>query len=91
MGNRVQGMFGIGEVTAIAVARLCISPASTTTYYGGRAGARRGAAGGTVDRPAQGARPACWLIQHGRFRQAKQVSLQMFDDPLDMLPDEDFV
>src|SRR5260370_35316124 len=28
------------------------------------------------------------LIQGGKFKQAKQVAKQMFNDPLDMLPDE---
>jgi MFS family permease len=30
---------------------------------------------------------AMWLIRQGRFRDAKKVSLQMYNDPLDMLPD----
>ena len=34
---------------------------------------------------------AVWLIRRGRFREAKQVAKQMFDDNLDMLPDEDIV
>jgi hypothetical protein len=29
------------------------------------------------------------LLHRGQFRKAKQVSQQLFDDPLDMLPDED--
>ena len=32
---------------------------------------------------------AIWLIRRGRFREAKQVTAQMYDDQLDMLPDED--
>ena len=28
------------------------------------------------------------LIQAGKFKQAKEVAKQMFNDPLDMLPDE---
>src|SRR5205807_10241393 len=31
-----------------------------------------------------------WLIQRGTFRQAKKVSQEMFGDPLEMLPDEDY-
>jgi MFS family permease len=34
---------------------------------------------------------AVWLIRRGRFRQAKQVSADMFDDRLEMLPSEDVV
>ena len=30
-----------------------------------------------------------WLIRQGRIRQAKQISLHMYNDNLDMLPDED--
>jgi hypothetical protein len=33
---------------------------------------------------------ALWLIQRGRFKQAKTVAKKMFDDDLPMLPDEDF-
>src|SRR5882757_8837282 len=92
MGNRWQGMFGIGEVTAIAVV--------TIMYLTGidhdllwRIGLALGAVPAAVLLIGRLKVPdtALWLIQHGRFRQAKQVSLQMFDDPLDMLPDEDFV
>ena len=32
---------------------------------------------------------AVWLIRHGRFREAKQVSMSMYSDNLDMLPNED--
>lgn len=34
---------------------------------------------------------AVWLIRHGRFKEAKKVSLTMFGDPLDMQPDHDIV
>jgi predicted MFS family arabinose efflux permease len=34
---------------------------------------------------------AAWLVRQGRFREAKQVSLKMYNDPLDMLPDHDVV
>ncbi len=32
---------------------------------------------------------AIWLIRQGRFREAKVASLEMYGDPLDMLPNED--
>jgi MFS family permease len=32
---------------------------------------------------------AMWLVRQGRFREAKQASLQMYNDNLDMLPDQD--
>jgi MFS family permease len=34
---------------------------------------------------------AVWLIRQGRFREAKQVSTQMYGDKLDMLPDNDVI
>jgi MFS family permease len=34
---------------------------------------------------------AIWLIRQGRFREAKKASLEMYGDPLDMLPDDDAV
>jgi MFS family permease len=91
MGNRWQGMFGIGEVVAIAVI--------TTLYLSGmdhellwRIGLGLGAVPAAILLIARLDVPdtASWLIQHGRFREAKRVSREMFDDPLDMLPDQDF-
>jgi MFS family permease len=32
---------------------------------------------------------AIWLIRQGRLREAKQVAVNMYNDPLDMLPNED--
>jgi MFS family permease len=32
-----------------------------------------------------------WLIRHGRFKEAKQVSMKMYNEPLAMLPNEDIV
>lgn len=91
MGNRWQAMFGLGEVVAIIIV--------TTLYLTGmdhdllwRIGLGLGAIPalilliGRLDVPDT----ASWLIQRGRFREAKAVSVKMFDDPLDMLPDEDF-
>jgi MFS family permease len=34
---------------------------------------------------------AVWLVQQGRFREAKEVAREMYNDPLDMLPNEDIV
>ena len=91
MGNRWQGMFGLGEIAAIAVI--------TVMYLGGvdhsllwRVGLGLGALPalalliGRMDVPDT----ALSLIQQGRFRQAKAVARKMFDDDLEMLPDEDF-
>ncbi len=91
MGNRWQGMFGLGEVVAIAVI--------TVMYLSGmdhdllwRVGLGLGAIPalvlliGRLDVPDT----ALWLIQRGKFKQAKAVATEMFDDRLEMLPDEDF-
>lgn len=92
MGNRWQGMFGLGEIAAIAVI--------TTMYLSGmdhsllwRVGLGIGALPalvlliGRLDVPDT----ALWLIQRGKFKQAKAVATKMFGDTLEMLPDEDFV
>ncbi len=34
---------------------------------------------------------AVWLVRNGRFREAKQVAMRLYSDPLKMLPDEDVV
>jgi MFS family permease len=91
MGNRWQGMFGLGEIAAIAVI--------TVMYLSGmdhsllwRIGLGLGAVPalvlliGRLDVPDT----ALWLIQRGKFKQAKAVATKMFDDKLEMLPDEDF-
>lgn len=90
MGNRWQGMFAVGEVAAILVI--------TAMYLAGmdhgllwRVGLALGAVPalalliGRLDVPDT----ALWLVQRGKFRQAKAVAREMFDDDLDMLPDED--
>jgi MFS family permease len=90
MGNRWQGMFGIGEVVAIAVITVMyLAGIDHSTLW--RVGLAFGALPalallfGRLHVPDT----ALWLIQRGRFRQAKKVSMEMFGDPLDMLPDED--
>ncbi|MGI5472027.1 MFS transporter [Streptomyces sp. CA-132043] len=92
MGNRWQGMFGLGEIAAIAVI--------TVMYLSGmdhgllwRIGLGLGALPalalliGRLDVPDT----ALWLVQRGKFKKAKAVAKEMFNDELDMLPDEDFV
>ncbi|WP_063759910.1 MFS transporter [Streptomyces sclerotialus] len=92
MGNRWQGMFGLGEIAAIAVI--------TVMYLSGmdhgllwRIGLGLGALPalalliGRLDVPDT----ALWLVQRGKFKQAKAVAKKMFNDDLDMLPDEDYV
>jgi MFS family permease len=90
MGNRWQAMFAIGEVAAILVI--------TAMYAAGimpevlwRVALGLGAVPAIIllllrlDLPET----AIWLIQKGRFKEAKQVSRRMYGDDLDMLPDTD--
>jgi MFS family permease len=91
MGNRWQGMFGLGEIAAIAVVTgLYLSGMDHSLLW--RIGLGLGALPalalliGRLDVPDT----ALWLIQRGKFRQAKAVARKMFGDDLPMLPDEDF-
>ncbi|QDP98200.1 MFS transporter [Microlunatus elymi] len=90
MGSRWQFMFGLGEVIAIVVV--------TIMYVAGidhdllwRVGLALGAVPAVIlliSRLGLPETPSS-LVQRGRFHEAKEVSQQLFDDPLDMLPDED--
>jgi MFS family permease len=92
MGNRWQFMFAIGEVMTLAVIAVFIV-ADLDHELIWRLTLGLGALPALVillmrhDLPET----AVWLIRHGRFREAKQVSLQMFGDELEMLPDQDVV
>jgi MFS family permease len=90
MGTRWQFMFGLGEVFAIVII--------TVMYLTGlghgilwRVGLALGAIPALVLLVARLDLPETpmSLLHRGQFRKAKQVSRQLFDDPLDMLPDED--
>ena len=90
MGNRWQFMFAVGEVLTLAVIAVFLV-ADLPPHLIWRITLGLGALPALVillmrhDLPET----AVWLIRHGRFREAKQVSLQMFHDRLDMLPDRD--
>src|SRR5580698_3687785 len=92
MGNRWQFMFAIGEVMTLAVIAVFIV-INLPHDLVWRVTLAMGAIPAAVilwmrhDLPET----AVWLVRRGRFREAKQVSKQMFDDPLDMLPDQDVV
>nr|WP_294517617.1 MFS transporter [uncultured Rhodopila sp.] len=92
MGNRWQFMFAIGEVMTLAViAVFIISNLPPELIW--RVTLGMGAIPAFIILVMRHDLPetAVWLIRRGRFREAKQVSVQMFDDKLDMLPDQDVV
>jgi MFS family permease len=91
MGNRWQGMFGLGEVACIiTVTIMYLSGMDHGLLW--RIGLALGALPALIlfimrlDIPDT----ALSLIQAGKFKQAKKVAKQMFNDPLDVLPDEDY-
>jgi MFS family permease len=90
MGNRWQFMFAIGEVMTLAVIAVFII-ANLPHDLIWRVTLALGAVPALVilwmrhDLPET----AVWLVRRGRFREAKSVSLKMFGDNLDMLPDQD--
>ena len=83
-------MFGLGEVLAIVIITLMYL---TGMGHGilWRFGLALGAVPALVlllyrlDLPET----PLSLLNRGQFRKAKQVSRELFDDPLEMLPDED--
>ena len=90
MGNRWQFMFAVGEVMTLAViAVFLIADLPHEIIW--RVTLGLGAVPALIILVLRHDLPetAVWLIRQGRFRQAKQVSTQMFNDKLDMLPDYD--
>jgi MFS family permease len=92
MGNRWQFMFAVGEVLTLAViAIFLVLNIDHETVW--RVVLGLGAVPALIilimrhDIPET----AVWLVQQGRFREAKQVAKQMYNDNLDMLPNEDVV
>jgi MFS family permease len=90
MGNRWQFMFAIGEVLTLAViAVFLVLDMNHEAVW--RVTLGLGAVPALIililrhDVPET----AVWLVQQGRFREAKAVAGQMYNDPLDMLPDQD--
>ncbi|WMT78316.1 MFS transporter [Bradyrhizobium sp. Ash2021] len=92
MGNRWQFMFAIGEVLTLGViAIFLILNLDHETVW--RVTLGLGALPAFVILVMRHDIPetAVWLVQKGRFREAKQVAREMYNDPLDMLPNEDIV
>ena len=90
MGNRWQAMFGIGEVVSIGVITVMFTMGVAPNLLW-RVALSLGALPALVllllrlDLPET----AIWLIQKGRFREAKVVTMKMYGDSLEMLPDVD--
>ena len=92
MGNRWQFMFAVGEVITLGViAIFLVAEINHETLW--RVTLGLGAVPALIilllrhDVPET----AVWLVQHGRFREAKAVARQMYNDNLAMLPDQDAV
>jgi MFS family permease len=92
MGNRWQFMFAIGEVLTLAVIAVFLVIEMDHELLW-RVTLGLGAVPAAVilfmrhDLPET----AVWLVRQGRFREAKQVAAEMYNDRLDMLPDQDVV
>jgi MFS family permease len=92
MGNRWQFMFAVGEVLTLAViAVFIVADLSHEMIW--RVTLGLGALPALVILVMRSDLPetAVWLVRQGRFREAKQVALQMYNDRLEMLPDADVV
>ncbi|WP_024519818.1 MFS transporter [Bradyrhizobium sp. Tv2a-2] len=90
MGNRWQFMFAVGEVLTLGViAIFLVLDIDHEMVW--RVTLGLGAVPALIilflrhDVPET----AVWLVQKGRFREAKEVARQMYNDPLDMLPNQD--
>jgi predicted MFS family arabinose efflux permease len=90
MGNRWQVMFAAGQVVcAIVVAIFLVIGLSHEVLW--RVVLGLGAVPALLILIMRSELPetAIWLVRQGRFREAKAVSRQMYNDSLDMLPDTD--
>ena len=90
MGNRWQFMFAIGQVLTLAViAIFLVLDLNHELVW--RVTLGLGALPALIifilrhDLPET----AIWLIRQGRLSEAKEVAAKMYNDPLDMLPNED--
>src|ERR1700722_2755571 len=90
MGNRWQFMFAVGEVIAIAIIAVFIILELPPDLIW-RVTLGLGALPAAIIFIMRYNLPetAIWLIRRGRFREAKLVSAQMYNDPLDFVPDQD--
>jgi predicted MFS family arabinose efflux permease len=90
MGNRWQFMFAIGEVIALAIIAVFLAFEVPHDILW-RLTLGLGAVPAAIIFVMRYNLPetAIWLIRRGRFREAKQVTAQMYNDPLDFVPNED--
>ena len=90
MGNRWQFMFAIGQVLTLGVIAIFLM-LNLDHEWIWRVTLGLGAVPALIililrhDLPET----AMWLVRQGRFREAKAVATRMYDDRLDMLPDQD--
>src|SRR5450631_2800412 len=92
MGNRWQFMFAIGEVLTLAVIAIFLGlDLDHETVW--RVTLGLGALPALIILVMRHDVPetAVWLVQQGRFREAKRVAREMYHDDLDMLPNQDVV
>jgi MFS family permease len=90
MGNRWQVMFAAGQVVcSVVVALFLVLGMSHEVLW--RVVLGLGAVPAVLILMMRSDLPetAIWLIRQGRFREAKAVSLRMYNDGLDMLPNMD--
>jgi MFS family permease len=90
MGNRWQFVFASGNVLAVAVVTLFLIYGMSHEWIW-RVTLGLGALPAFIILVMRRDLPetAIWLIRQGRFRDAKKASIELFDDPLEMLPDAD--
>ena len=90
MGNRWQFMFAVGEVVSIAVVALLLAVGVSHDILW-RIVLGLGAVPAVVLFFLRFNLPetAVWLIQRGKFTEAKSVTSRMYGDSLEMLPDHD--
>jgi predicted MFS family arabinose efflux permease len=90
MGNRWQFMFAVGEVIALAIIAVFLVLEMPHDILW-RVTLGLGAVPAAIIFVMRYNLPetAIWLIRRGRFQEAKHVTAQMYNDPLDFLPNED--
>lgn len=90
MGNRWQFMFAVGEVVSIAVIAILLGVGvSHDILWRVVLGLSAVPAAVLFFLRFNLPETAIWLIQRGKFTEAKRVTIRMYGDSLEMLPDHD--